>query len=49
MIEDSIVQIPEHNFANVNFLTAVRQCQNQLEQSLLLMMTGIIKITGWMR
>ena len=49
MIEDAIVQAPGYDFGNTEALNELRQCQEELENTLVSMMTGIIQITGWMR
>ncbi len=48
MLEDSMVQTPAFHTAGPGDLVEVRRIQPQVEQSLVMMMTGVIQLTGWM-
>ncbi|MDE0309355.1 MAG: hypothetical protein OXI60_05925 [Acidiferrobacterales bacterium] len=48
MIEDSMVQMPAFDVANIDILENIRNLQPEIEKSLISIMTGVIQITGWM-
>jgi len=49
MIEDSLVQCPEHSDYDIAQLASVRNHQDRIANSLVSIMTGLIQITGWMQ
>ncbi len=49
MIEDSLVQFPEHALGDAAALQGIKNIQNQVADSLIPMMTGLIQMTGWMQ
>ena len=48
IIEDSLVQYPEYTDYDVSQLSDIRLRQNDVADSLISIMTGLIQITGWM-
>ncbi len=49
MIEDSFVQMPAYALDDPSTLLKVSACQQEVQQSLVGIMTGLIQSTGWMR
>ncbi len=49
IIEDSLVQFPEHALGDAAALQDVKNIQNQIADSLIPTMTGLIQMTGWMQ
>ncbi len=49
MIEDALVQCPEHSDYDIEQLQSVRNHQDDIASSLVSIMTGLIQVTGWMR
>ncbi len=49
IIEDAILHTPGYDFGDASELENIRLTQNEMENALVSMMTGIVQITGWMR
>ena len=49
IIEDSLVQFPEHAIDAPEMLASIRNLQNQIADSLVPIMTGLVQIAGWMQ